>query len=175
VATAALVFVDESGATVRLTRAYARAPRRERAIGRVPRNHGKGTSLVAALAAEGMRAPHRRLGAFNADSFAAYIEQTLAPTLRPGRVVVLDNLSIHKDRRVRTAIEAAGCRLAFLPPYSPDCSPIELAFAKVKAALRQAGARAQEALDAAIDRALATVTAQDARAFFRHCGYPLAQ
>ena len=170
-----LVFVDESGANVRMTRAYARAPRRARAIGRVPRNHGKATSLVAALTPAGLAVPLRRLGAFNADSFAAYVEQALCPALRPGQVVVLDNLSIHKDRRVRAAIEAAGCRLLFLPPYSPYFSPIELAFSKVKAALRQAGARAQEALDAAIDRAVAAITPQDARGFFRHCGHPLAQ
>lgn len=170
-----LVFVDESGANVRLTRAYARAPRNERAVGRVPRNHGKTTSLVVALTPGGLAAPRRRLGAFNADTFAAYVEEALAPALRPGQVVALDNLSIHKDRRVRAAIEGAGGRLVFLPPYSPDCSPIELAFAKVKAALRHAGARAQDALDAAIDHAVAAVTAQDARGFFRHCGYPLPQ
>jgi transposase len=170
-----LVFVDESGASVRMTRAYARAPRRERAVGRVPRNHGKATSIVAALTPDGLRAPCRRLGAFNADRFVEYVERTLAPALRPGQVVVLDNLSVHKDRRVRAAVEAAGCRLLFLPPYSPDCSPIELAWSKVKAALRQAGARAQDALEAAIDLAVTTISAQDARGFFRHCGYPLAQ
>jgi transposase len=170
-----LVFVDESGANVRMTRAYARAPRAERAVGRVPRNHGKAASLVAALTPGGLRAPRRRPGAFNADHFAAYAEQTLRPTLRPGQVVVLDNLSIHKDARVRAAVEAAGCRLLSLPPYSPDFSPIELASSKVKAALRQVGARAQDALDAAIDRAVATITARDASGFFRHCGYPLAQ
>jgi len=175
-----LVFVDESGANVRMTRAYARAPRHQRAVGRVPRNHGKATSLVAALTPCGLAAPLRRLSAFDAGSFAAYVEQTLGPALRPGQVVVLDNLSIHKDARVRAAVEATGCRLVFLPPYSPDCSPIEFAFAKVKAALRKAGARAQGALDAAApqgvcDRAVATITAQDARGFFRHCGYPLAQ
>ena len=170
-----LVFVDESGANIRLARAYARAPRRERAVGRVPRNHGKATSLVAALTPDGLRAPSRRLGAFNAERFVAYVEGTLAPALRPGQVVVLDNLSVHKDRRVRAAVEAAGCRLVFLPPYSPDFSPIELAWSKVKAALRRAGARAQDALDAAADQALATITPQDAAAFFRHCGYSLAQ
>ncbi|HEV7216186.1 MAG TPA: IS630 family transposase [Chloroflexota bacterium] len=175
-----LVFLDASGASIRLTRAYARAPKRERAVGRVPRNHGKATSLVAALTPQGLRAPARRLGARNADSFAAYVAGTLAPALRPGQVVVLDNLSVHKDPRVRAAVEAAGCRLVFLPPYSPDFSPIELAYAKVKAALRKAGARAQDALDAAApqgvcDQALATITPQDAAAFFRHCGYSLAQ
>jgi transposase len=174
-AAADLVFVDEAGVSVRMTRADARAPRPERAVGRVPRNHGKATSLVAALTPEGVQAPLRRLGAFNADSFAGYVEQALCPALRPGQVVVLDNLSVHKDRRVRQAIEAAGCRLAFLPPYSPDCSPIEPAFAKIKSTLRRVGARVQDALDAAIDQAVATITPQDARGFFRHCGYPLAQ
>jgi transposase len=175
VPSADLVFVDESGANVRMTRAYARAPKHERAVGRVPRNHGKPTSLVAALTPHGLRAPRRRLGAFNAEAFAAYVEEALCPALRPGQVVALDNLNIHKGPRVRAAIEAAGCRLVFLPPYSPDFSPIEPAFAKLKAALRKVGARAQEALDAAIDQAVAAITPQDARGFFRHCGYPLAQ
>jgi len=167
--------VDESGASVRLTRRYARAPRGERAVGHIPRNHGTTTSRVAALAPAGLQAPLRRLGAFTADTFATSVEQVLCPVLRPGQVVVLDHLSIHKSVRVRTAIASAGCDLRFLPPYSPDFAPIELAFAKVKAALRKAGGRAQEALDAAVDHALTTITPHDAAGYFRHCGYSLAQ
>jgi transposase len=170
-----LVFVDESGANVKMARAYARAPRGERAVGRVPRNHGTPTSLVAALTPDGLRATVTRRGAFDTASFAAYVQDVLCPVLRPGQVVVLDNLSAHKSAAVRAAVEAAGCALLFLPPYSPDFAPIELAWAHVKAALRAAAARTQDALDAAIAAALPRVTADHARAYFRHCGYSLAQ
>lgn len=170
-----LVFVDETGASIRFTRTYGRAPRGQRVVGQVPRNHGKSTSVVAALTPTGLLAPFRRLGAFNGASFAAYLHEALCPQLRPGQVVVLDNASIHKGAAVRAAIEAVGCRLLFLPPYSPDCSPIELAFSKLKAALKTAAARTQEALDAAIDQAVLTITAQDARGYFTHDGYSLAQ
>jgi len=170
-----LVFVDESGANVKMARAYARAPRGARAVGRVPRNHGTPTSLVAALTPDGLTATATRLGAFDAATFAAYVRDVLSPSLRPGQVVVLDNLSAHKSAAVRDAIEARGCAVLFLPPYSPDFTPIELAWAQVKAALRTAAARTQTALDAAIDAAWHQVTTDHARAFFRHCGYSLAQ
>jgi len=106
---------------------------------------------------------------------AAYAEQFLAPILRQGQVVILDNLSAHKDERVRRAVEAAGGRLLFLPAYSPDFNPIELAFAKLKAALRRASARTADALVSAIGAALAAITPADASGFFAHCGYPLAE
>ena len=170
-----LVFVDESGANVKMARAYARAPRGERAVGKVPRNHGTPTSMIAALTPDGLRAAATRRGAFDAAGFAAYVRDVLCPVLRPGQVVALDNLSAHKSAAVREAIEGAGCTLLFLPPYSPDFAPIELAWAHVKAALRAAAARTQEALDAAIANAWHRVTPDHARAFFRHCGYPLAQ
>jgi transposase len=170
-----LVFVDESGANVKTARAYARAPRGERAVGRVPRNHGTPTSLVAALTPAGLRATATRRGAFDTASFAAYVRDVLCPALRPGQVVVLDNLSAHKSAAARDAIAAAGCTVLFLPPYSPDFAPIELAWAHIKAALRAAAARTQEALDAAIAAALPRVTPAHARAYFRHCGDPLAQ
>jgi transposase len=108
-------------------------------------------------------------------SFTAYVRDVLCPRLRPGHVVVMDTLSVHKAAAVREAIEAAGCTLRFLPPYSPDFAPIELAFAKLKAALRAAGARTHEALHAAIATAVAQITAADARGFFHHCGYRLTQ
>ena len=171
----ALVFVDETSANIRLTRGYARAPRGTRAIGRVPRNHGRPTTLVAALTPTGVRASCTRLGAFDGPAFAAYVRDVLCPTLRPGQVVVLDNLSVHKVAAVRQAIEAVQCTLLFLPPYSPDFAPIELAFAKVKALLRAAGARTQDALDAAITAAVQRITASDARGFFQHCHYSLTQ
>ncbi len=170
-----LVFVDEFGADIRLTRAYARAPRGERAVGEVPRNHGKRTSVLAALLPGGLAAPLRRLGAYDGAGVADWAREVLCPALRPGQVVVMDNASIHKGAAVREPIEAAGCRLLFLPSYSPDFNPIELAISKLKSALRRAGARTQDALDAAIDQALSTVTPDDARAFFKHCGYSLAQ
>ena len=170
-----LVFVDESGANIKMARAYARAPRGERAVGRVPRNHGTSTSMVAALTPDGLRATATRLGAFDTASFAAYIRDVLCPALRPGQVIALDNLSAHKSPAVRDAIEAAGCAVLFLPPYSPDFAPIELAWAHIKAALRAAAARTQQALDAAISAAWPRVTSDHARAYFRHCGYSLAQ
>lgn len=170
-----LVFADEFGADIRLTRLYARAPRGQRVVGEVPRNHGKRTSVLAALGPGGLRAARRRLGAFNGAAVAEWARDVLCPLLRPGQVVVLDNASIHKGPAVRAAIEAAGCRLVFLPSYSPDFNPIELAIAKLKAALRRIGARTQGALEAALDEVLPTITAQDARAFFSHCGYSLAQ
>lgn len=174
-APADLVFVDESGANIKMARAYARAPRGQRAVGAVPRNHGRPTSLVAALAPDGLRATATRRGAFDTASFAAYVRDVLCPALRPGQVVVLDNLSAHKSAAVRDAIAAAGCTILFLPPYSPDFAPIELAWAHVKGALRRTAARTQEALDAAIAAAWPRVTADHARSYFRHCGYSLAQ
>jgi len=174
-APADLVFVDEAGATVRMTRTHARAPRGERAVGRVPRNHGTATTLLAALTPDGLRGTTTRLGGVTTASFAAYVRDVLCPDLRAGQTVVLDNLSAHRSAAVREAIAAAGCAVLFLPTYSPDFSPIELAWAQVKAHLRRAAARTQEALEAAIAAALARVSADNARAYFRHCGYPLAQ
>lgn len=169
-----LVFVDETGATTRLTRTHARAPRGERAIGTVPRNHDPATTLVAALTPTGLQAAHHQPKPMTTPTFLTYVQEVLCPTLRPGQVVVLDNLNVHKAATIRAAIEAAGCTLLFLPPYSPDFAPIELAFAKVKAALRRAAARTQAALEAALDAAVATITPRDAHGFFTHCGYPLA-
>ncbi len=110
-------------------------------------------------------------GATDAEVFEAYLERVLLPHLRPGRIVVMDNLSAHKAQRVRELIEGAGCEVLYLPPYSPDLNPIEEAFAKVKGLLRKAEARTREALVEAMGRALDAVTARDARGFFEHCGY----
>ena len=168
---ATLVFADESGTNLAMTRRYARAPRGARAHAAAPRNPGTNTTLIAALSLAGAGAAMTLPGAVDARAFAAYVREVLAPTLVPGQTVVLDNLSVHRDAAVRRAIEARGCRLLFLPAYSPDLSPIELAFAKLKEALRRAAARTQEALEAAIAAALETITAADARGWFRHCGY----
>lgn len=166
-----LIVVDETRATVTMTRRYARAPGGARAHGSVPRNHGTGTTLVAALTTQGIAAPMVLEGALDTAACVAYVREVLCPELRPGQIVLMDNLNVHKAEDVRRLIEDAGCRLLFLPAYSPDLSPIELAFSKIKEALRAAGARTQEALIEAIKHAIDLVTSADALAFFSHCGY----
>ena len=166
-----LVFVDETGSHIAMTPRYAYAPRGHRAIGKVPRNYGASMTLLASLSLEGMGEALLLDGAADAAAFEVYIEQRLAPSLRPGQIVILDNLSIHLGERVRTAIEAKGCRLLLLPAYSPDFSPIEEAFSKVKSFLRHQGARTREALQEAIGQALDLITVHDARGWFTHCGY----
>ncbi len=168
-----LVFVDESGAQTNMTPRTSRAPRGQRAYGRAPRNHGKNTTLIAALTHAGIGATMTLEGAADADAFVAYLTHFLVPTLVPGEIVVMDNLSVHKDKRVAPLIAGAKCRLVYLPAYSPDFTPIEQAFSKVKTFLRRAEARTREALDAAITAAVATVTATDATGWFTACGYPL--
>ena len=170
------VFVDETSTTIALTRRYARAPRGERARGSVPRNHGTPTTLLAALSREGLGAAMTLEGAANTEAFTVYLRELLCPTLRPGQIVIVDNVSFHRADRARAVVEAAGCRLLFLPAYSPDFNPIEHAFSKIKALLRAAGARTQVALEVAIAEALDAVTAADADGWFHHCGYrPAAQ
>jgi transposase len=170
---AALVFVDECGTNTALTRLRARAPRNERAVGRVPRNYGPNVTLFAALTPAGIGPALVMEGAADGESFALYLRELLVPSLRPGQVVVMDNLSVHKGAAVRALVEAAGCRLLFLPAYSPDLNPIEQAFAKVKAHLRRAAARTFDALVAAIREAIDAVTPADAQGCFAHCGHPL--
>jgi transposase len=158
-----LVFLDECGSNIALTTLYARAPKGERARGSVPRNRGKNTTLLASLTLEGLGAAMLIEGSVNAAAFEAYVEHLLVPSLHPGQIVVMDNLSVHKGARVRHLIEDKGCQVLFLPAYSPDFSPIEETFSKIKAFLRRAGARTREALEEAIAQALLTVTAQDAQ------------
>ena len=157
--TDALVFLDETGSNIALTPLYARAPQGERARGTVPRNRGKNTTLIAALSLEGMGAAMILEGSANATAFELYVEQILAPSLHTGQIVVMDNLQAHKGARVKQAIEAKGCQLLFLPGYSPDLSPIEEAFSKLKTALRRAGATTREALEEAIAQAFTTESA----------------
>jgi transposase len=171
---ATLVFVDETSTHTALTRLRARAPRGERAVGAAPRNHGPNVTLLAALAPRGIAAPLVVEGATDGAVFAAYVEHCLVPALRPGQTVVLDNLAAHKSERVRALVAGAGCRLLFLPAYSPDFNPIELAFAKLKAHLRRAAARAFEPLIEAIGAGLGAITPADARGFFAHCRFNLA-
>lgn len=169
-----LVFVDETGSHIAMTPLYAYAPRGARAVGKVPRNYGAIITTIASLSPSGMGPALVLDGAADSAAFAAYVEQLLAPSLRPGQIVILDNLSIHLGPRVKQAIEARGCRLLFLPAYSPDFSPIEEAFSKLKTLLRRAGARSREALQEAIATALDCITSTDALGWFTHCGYPLA-
>ncbi len=168
-----LVFVDETSTHTAMTRRRARAPRGERAVGRTPRNHGPNVTLLATLTPAGIGPALAIPGAVDGAAFAAYAKQVLAPSLRAGQVVVLDNLSAHKSEDARTAVEAAGCRLLFLPPYSPDFNPIELAFAKVKQRLRVAAERTPDGLFTATSVAIDAISTTDARGFYAHCGFPL--
>lgn len=167
-----LVIVDETGTQINMTPLYAYAPRGERAVGKVPRNYGANLTLIASLSLEGMGEARLLDGSADGVAFEIYVEQILAPSLRPGQIVILDNLSIHLGPRVKQAIEARGCQLLFLPAYSPDFSPIEGAFSKLKTALRRVGARTREALQNAIIQALPCITPADALGWFLHCGYP---
>ena len=166
-----LVFVDEMGTNTSLAPLYAWSRRGERALASVPRNWGANVTLLASMSAEGMGPCLAVEGSTTTAVFEAYLEQVLTPSLGPGQVVVMDNLSSHKGSRVRELLEERGCELIYLPPYSPDLNPIEEAFAKLKALLRRAGARTCEALMEAIGRALDALTASDARGFFEHRGY----
>ncbi len=139
----------------------------------MPRNHGKNTTLVAALTPAGLQEPWLIEGAMTTETFAWYIREELAPRLQPGQVVVLDKLSVHKAASIRQAVEARGCELLFLPPYSPDFPPIEQAFSKLKALLRGLGARTHEALVEAMHVAVEAITPTDASAWFAHAGYAL--
>ena len=166
-----LVFVDEMGTHTSLASLYAYAPIGERAFFEIPRNRGRNTTLLSSLNAEGMGSSMAVEGATTREVFEAYVEHFLAPTLKPGQLVVMDNLGAHRPKRVREIIEASGCELIYLPPYSPDFNPIEEAFSKVKHIMRKIGARSKEALIKAMGRALGAVSSQDVRGFFAHCGY----
>lgn len=154
-----------------MTREYGRAPRGKRVHDRVPRNRGDVITMIGALTTTGLQAMMTIEGGTDGDVFTAYAEQILGPKLSTGDIVILDNLSAHKDKRVRTAIENRGAKLVFLPPYSPDLNPIELAWSKVKAILKKLKARTHDALEAAVAKAMKIVTAQDAIGWFCHCGY----
>lgn len=158
-----------------MTPRYGRAPRGQRVVGTAPRNHGPNVTLLAAMSDAGITAAMTMTGATDGAVFTLFVEQVLVPTLRPGQVIIWDNLSVHKNHKLRRGIEAVGCQLHFLPPYSPDFAPIEHAFGKLKTALRRAAARDRPALEHAITAGLATITADDAAAWFRHCGYALPE
>ena len=166
-----LVFVDECGTHTSLAPLYGYAPKGERLRLSVPRRRGKNTTLLSSMSLEGMGASLAVEGATTAVVFEAYVERVLAPSLREGQIVVMDNLGAHRPKRVRELIEQRGCELLYLPSYSPDYNPIEEAFAKIKTLLRNAAARSKGALVEAIGVALAAVSAQDAKGFFEHAGY----
>lgn len=168
-----LIFVDESGLNLALTRLYARAPRGVRAVGAVPQNYGQSLTVLAALDRQGIRAALLVPGATDKDVFLRFLERVLGPQLQPGAVVVMDNLSAHKNTDVTEALRQRGAQLCYLPPYSPDYNPIEMAWSKVKTFLRGIGARTRRKLSRSLQTALTQVTAQDAAAWFRHCGYPV--
>jgi transposase len=166
-----LVFVDEMGTDTSLAPLYAWSRRGERAPERVARSWGANVTLLASMSAEGMGPCPAVEGPTTREVFEAYLKRASVPSLDPGQVVVMDNLSAHKGSGVRELIEQRGCELLYLPPYSPDLNPIEEAFAKLKALVRRAGARTRDALIEAMGRSLDTVTARDARGFFEHRGY----
>jgi transposase len=168
-----VVVLDEFGSNTDFTRRYGRAPRGERVFEAIPGTTPRNTTTIAALSTHGIGPALVVRGSVNRATFEVYLEHILGPTLRQGQVIVLDNASAHHGGRVAELIAQRGCRVCYLPPYSPDFSPIELAFSKVKAQLRRLKARTREALEAAIAQALATITAAEARSFFAHCGYPL--
>jgi transposase len=166
-----LVFLDETWATTNMARRYGRAPRGERVIASVPHGHWKTSTFVAGLREDAITAPLVIDGAMDGQTFRAYVEQFLAPTLAHGDIVIMDNLSSHKVAGVREAIEARGASLIYLPPYSPDLNPIEQAFAKLKALLRKAAPRTVEALWTVIGESLSAYSPSECANYLEDAGY----
>jgi transposase len=166
-----LVFIDETGTSTNMARLRGRAPRGERLVGKIPHGRWKTTTFVAALRANALTAPCVLDGPMNGDAFLAYVEQVLAPTLIPGDIVVMDNLSAHKLPAIRQAIQTAGAKLFYLPPYSPDFNPIEQLFAKLKALLRKAAERSIEGLWHRIATLLDAFPPDECANYFRNAGY----
>jgi len=168
---ARLVFVDETGANTKMARRRGRGPRGQRVVGKAPWGHWKTTTFVAGLRQDGISAPFVLDGAMNRTAFEAYVDQVLAPTLRPGDIVIMDNLPAHKGETVRRLIEARQASLRLLPPYSPDLNPIEMTFAKLKTLLRTAAERTVGALWDTIGSILDAFTPQECSNYLRHAGY----
>jgi transposase len=167
-----LVFVDETWASTNMHRTHGRCAKGERLVMDVPHGHWKTTTFVAALRVDGMTAPTVIDGPMTGDLFVAYVEQQLVPTLRPGDVVVMDNLACHKRAGVERAIQAAGCELRLLPAYSPDLNPIEKAFSKLKAGLRKAAKRTVPEVEELLGQLSDSFAPAECRNYFRCCGYP---
>ncbi len=168
-----LLFVDECGTHTSLAPIYGYAARGERLYLPVPRSRGKNTTLLSSMTLSGMGPSLTVEGSTTARVFETYIEKVLLPSFKEGQIVVMDNLSAHRPKRIRELIEQHGCELLYLPAYSPDLNPIEEAFAKIKNLLRNAAARSKETLVEAIGAALSAVTVADVRGFFEHAGYRL--
>ena len=166
-----LVFIDETAVTTKMVRHHGRSPRGERLISNVPHGHWKTLTLIAALRIDGLTAPHVIDGAMDGPSFLAYVEQVLVPALRKNDTVFMDNLRTHKIAGVREAIEAAGAKVRYLPAYSPDLNPIEMAFSKLKTALRKGAARTVKALLKLIGKLIKTFAPEECANYFRHAGY----
>ena len=166
-----LVFIDETGASTKMARLYGRSPYGQRCVAALPHGHWKTTTFVGALRATGMTAPMVLDGPMDGLAFEAYVTQALVPTLKPGDIVVMDNLAAHKRAEVAIAIEAAGAKLLYLPPYSPDLNPIEMAFAKLKALLRKAAARTRDSLWDAIADVISAFTPDECANYLAHAGY----
>lgn len=168
------VFVDEAAANLAMTRLYGRAPKGERVAESVPRNYGESISVLGALSLSGVRAAMTVDGAVDTLCFDAFITHVLMPQLRPEDVVVLDNLNVHKASQIEAAVRAVGASVVWLPAYSPDMTPIEQCWSKIKAYLRSVKARTRAALDAALAQAIKLVTTSDALGWFTYCGYKVA-
>lgn len=165
------MFIDESGVRTNMTRLYGRAPKGVRVPEAVPHGHWKVLTILGALTSQGVQASMTMDAATDTGIFLAFLRQVLTPTLRPGQVMVMDNLPAHKHRPVCTLLRRHRCRLLYLPPDSPDLHPIELAWSKLKAYLRATHARLWPTLEQAVATGLHTITPQNALGWFRHCGY----
>lgn len=169
------VFIDETWASTNMTRTHGRCPQGQRLVMAVPQGHWKTTTFVVGMRTTGLIAPTVVDGPMTGDVFVAYVEQQLVPSLKPGDVVVMDNLSSHKRAAVRRAIESAGAKLRFLPPYSPDLNPIEKAFSKLKAKLRAAQKRTIPELEQYLGEVLDCFSPEECKNYFVSCGYPSAK
>lgn len=168
-----LKFIDETGVSLRMTRRFGRALPGKRVHDAIPKNYGRNVTIIGSLSCYGLDAVMTVEGATDAAVFRAYVSMVLAPTLRPGDIVVMDNLGAHKVAGIADAITGRGAELIYLPPYSPDCSPIESCWSKLKTKLRSLKARTRDELDEAIRKAINTISNRDSRGWFAHCGYPL--
>lgn len=165
------MFIDETSANTKMARTHGWAPRGERCLAAIPHGHWHTVTFIGGLRHDGMIAPWIIDGPMTRDAFTVYVEQVLVPSLRPGDVVIMDNLAAHKSPRINLAIRKAGARLRYLPPYSPDMNPIENAFSKMKARLRSAAARTFSQLTAAVANAITIITPADCAHYFTHAGY----
>ena len=168
-----LIFIDETGASTKMARLRGRSPRGERCRAPIPHGHWKTTTFTAGLRLDGLVAPWLLDGAMDGEAFLVYVTRVLVPTLRTGDIVIMDNLPAHKVAGVREAIETAGAELHYLPPYSPDFNPIELAFAKLKAFLRKTAARTISDLWTAVAQVIETFQYEECTGYFAHAGYDL--